>query len=181
MKPLLFAMILWIGVAAQPSAAQPTLTEFLSFSKPVVTERERDATIWFEVTNTSSKTIAGCKLLIEIVKAGQPAGTSYGSIHSDLAGTGSMAPHRVWPVELFVTTDQARGLTEGDIRISADYLVFEDKSSWGPDVEKLGRSIKAEIAGARAERRRLKMLLKKHGPEKVLEDLERPDSPGGAW
>lgn len=180
MTGLLLTVMVWLGVAWQSAATQSSQAEPVRAGRPFVAELEHYATLSFNLTNTSSKTIAGCRVLSKILKQGRIVG-DYGYTRVDLAGVGNMGPGQVVPVELHIGKEEARGLTESDIRIAVDYVVFEDGTTWGPDTEKLGRAIKAEISGARAERRRLKMLLTKYGPQKVVEELERPYPLGSAW
>jgi len=180
MISLLLAAMFWPGAGWQATGTQPAQAGPVRLSKPVVSELERYATLSFDLTNTSSKTIAGCNVLTKILKQGKVV-AEYGYAGLDLAGVGNMRPGRVLRVELYISKEEARGLAESDIKMTVDYVVFEDKSSWGPDTQTLGRAINAEISGARAERRRLKTLLKQHGAQKVVEELERPDPPGAAW
>jgi hypothetical protein len=92
-----------------------------------------------------------------------------------------MAPGKTWPVEVSIMKPDAEKLTAATARVSVDYVVFEDKSSWGPDTEKMGPAIRAEINGARAERARLKRLLREGGSGKVVDDLQRPEPSGTTW
>jgi len=58
-------------------------------------------------------------------------------------------------------------------KVSVDYVLFEDGSSWGPDTTKRSVEVQATLRGWELARAHFKRLLKEKGVQSVIEDLNR--------
>jgi hypothetical protein len=84
-------------------------------------------------------------------------------------------PGASWKVQVEAMSPNHPEIDIRDVRPEADYVLFRDLSSSGPDVEKRGILLRREYEGSQMQLARLRRLLQTKGIEAVKEVLDREE------
>jgi hypothetical protein len=128
-------------------------------------------TLRANLTNVSGKPISGYAVVLEYVdKKGQSLGREVRSAAYDPGALErpALPPGHTTPLGDVSIPPEVGGTP----KLSVDYVLFADRSSWGPDAEKQSLFIEGILYGAHMTRSRLKRVLKDTGPDAVMNELK---------
>jgi len=161
------------------SAESPVPLQVTVFQSTVNPDGTKNLSL--QLKNTSANSITAYALRLDILDAasGKLIAVADRTIIRSTDGPTARpgyAPGEMWSDALQVP------IIGDNIRhtLSVDYVKFRttDKpSAWGPDTRKGSIRIEATIAGYRAERARLRQLLKASGTQAVIDDLAVKSAP----
>ena len=128
------------------------------------------------VTNKSNQEIVAYTIVADFVdSSGKPAGRLSANTIMTLStnskgSTSGLAPGAKGKTSRFVLPTESNG-TPASYKVSVDYLLFKDGSTWGPDIEKQSLAIKGTQQGWRQSRAQLKRLMAERGIQAVADAL----------
>jgi hypothetical protein len=132
------------------------------------------------VANLSQKAIVGYVMNIELLNAeGRLLDSVTGAGVSYDANVERKRPGEKWEVTVDARTSTPPQEVAADINIKVDYVLFADGTSSGPNTSGRGHLVRAEYAGARGERSRLRSILKEKGAEALIQVLQAEEWPRG--
>jgi len=156
-------------VATVARTAPPAPLQYLKLGTAV--HPEGGATIDIQVTNLSEK------VAIAWVLTSRHFGQD-GSVVSRLSkvvavpeeANSGLAPGASWKGKLHMPSSDGRAVAHD---LALDYVLFSDRSSWGPDAGGFSRHIAGQMQSRRLERARLKEILERQGVQALTQELEK--------
>ncbi len=182
MKAAIRFIILLIAVSGASSAQanqpdeqqQPITISAVSISKAAAGKPSK---LSFYLTNRSSKVIDAYALRVGILDAsGRPVSHLARAAAKKLLPASDQkghAPDETWEGHFDLPLVLRQNISVADVKISVDYIFFDDGSTWGPDIARQSVRIAGMREGALMERDRLRKLLKRAGIDAVRADLNR--------
>ena len=128
------------------------------------------------VTNTSNQEIVAYTIVADFFdSSGKPAGRMSTNAIMNLATNSKGTTHGLPPgatggTNRFALPTESNG-TPVSYKVSVDYVLFKDGSSWGPDTAKQSLAIMGTQQGWRQSRAQLKRLMAERGIQAVAEAL----------
>jgi len=128
------------------------------------------------VTNKSSQEIVAHTIVVDLFdSSGKPAGRLSTNAIMNLAtnsknSTSSLAPGATGGTTRFPLPTESNG-TPVTYKVSIDYVLFKDGSTWGPDTAKQSLAIMGTQQGWRQSRAQLKRLMAERGIQAVADAL----------
>lgn len=154
--------------AGQQNPAPVTVSE-TSFSKT-----EQGAMVSLRFTNVSSKGIVALVLVCshyddkgKLVSSG----TQVAMRGAGQPGPRVFAQAESWNGVINIPVDGGGNVVRHSTHI--DFVLFEDRSTWGQDSRRMSLNIAGLRSGIASERNRLKELLRRKGYQEVINDLTR--------
>lgn len=178
MKGTMCHLLQWVVVSVvllegslavgQQNAAPVTVSE-TSISKT-----EHGAMVSLRFTNVSAKGIVALVLVCshyddkgKIVSSG----TQVAMRGAGQPGPRAFAAAESWNGVINIPVDAGGDVVRHSMYI--DFVLFEDRSTWGQDSRRMSLNIAGLRSGIASERNRLKELLKRKGYQEVINDLNR--------
>ncbi len=153
----------------------PAYGQNVDIHETSVSSTARGATATFSLTNRANKSIAAYILRAELYDdSGKLALIRGQSAILGFAGSAARAPIRpgeTWTDQVDIPVDQNKKPVQH--HISVDFVLFTDNSTSGPDATKTAARLLGLMQGIKAERARLRALLKRGGSQAITEDLAR--------
>ena|SRR2546423_1521466 len=84
--------------------------------------------------------------------------------------TSIFQPTQIQTFDIAYSENQVNG-PPNSVRLSVDFVEFDDGSTWGLDVHKSRDTLAGQREGAKAEKKRLRELLKSKGPSAVFDAI----------
>jgi len=168
MRVFAFFTLLLLSIPAALSAQEAAPISVVSSGQALT----GDSPIDLQLTNLTSKKIVGYVLLF--VPRDGPSTSAQRTVETRITGLEpppareSFAPGEVWRHR---TGFKGSKLTES--RIVVDYVIFSDRSTWGPNSAGKAERMKGIEEGWHASLLQLKALLDEKGPAGVAEMLNR--------
>lgn len=120
------------------------------------------------VTNMSEKPVQAYALRYDSVTT---SAKSSGVILTNAASTGSLLQPGLSETTGISDIEYSESLKK--LVISVDYVEFEDGTNWGADTYKSGQRLAGNRAGAQAALNQLSEMLKKHGSQYVVDNIDK--------
>ncbi len=160
-------------VALESGVAPPAPLQCLKIGTTV--HPEDGVAIELHVTNLSDKgAIAWVLTSRHFGRDGSVVSRSFKVVVLPEETNSGLAPGASWQGTLHIPSADGRAV---DHDLVLDYVLFSDRSSWGPDTGGFSRHIAGQMQARRVKRARLREILERQGVQALTQELSREAAP----